>query len=68
MIREKFDLGGRVAIVTGAGRGLGTLEDIGALALYLASPASDWITGRMFQLDGGIGFEPLEYEGVFPIE
>ena len=47
---------------------LGTLEDIGALALYLASPASDWITGRMFQLDGGIGFEPLAYEGVFPIE
>jgi len=47
---------------------LGTLEDIASLAIYLACDASDWITGRMFQLDGGMGFEPLAYEGVFPAE
>ncbi len=49
-------------------RRLGTLEDIGALALYLASPASDWVTGRMFRLDGGLDFESVFFEGVFPME
>jgi len=31
----------------------GTVEDIAACALYLASPASSWITGKIFQVDGG---------------
>lgn len=28
-------------------------EDIAACALYLASPASGWVTGKIFQVDGG---------------
>ena len=31
----------------------GTVEDIAACALYLASPASGWVTGKIFQIDGG---------------
>ena len=31
----------------------GTVEDVAALALYLASPASGWMTGKILQLDGG---------------
>jgi len=32
---------------------LGTPEDIGNMALYLASPAASWITGAIFVVDGG---------------
>src|SRR4051812_47753849 len=31
----------------------GTPEDIACAALYLASPASSWITGKVLQVDGG---------------
>jgi 7-alpha-hydroxysteroid dehydrogenase len=31
----------------------GTPEDIAAAALYLASPASSWVTGKILQVDGG---------------
>jgi len=31
----------------------GTPEDIAACALYLASPAASWVTGKVFQVDGG---------------
>jgi len=31
----------------------GTVEDIAACALYLASPAAGWVTGKIFQIDGG---------------
>ena len=29
------------------------VEDIAACALYLASPAASWVTGKVFQIDGG---------------
>lgn len=32
---------------------LGTVEDIAAAALYLASPAGAWVTGKVFEVDGG---------------
>ncbi len=32
---------------------LGTPEDIATAALYLASPASSWVTGKVFEVDGG---------------
>ena len=32
---------------------LGTVEDIAAAALYLAAPASSWMTGKTLELDGG---------------
>lgn len=31
----------------------GTPEDIACAALYLASPASSWVTGKIFHVDGG---------------
>ncbi len=32
----------------------GEVEDIAACALFLASPAAAWITGKVFQVDGGV--------------
>jgi 7-alpha-hydroxysteroid dehydrogenase len=32
---------------------LGEVEDIALAALYLASPASSWVTGKIFEVDGG---------------
>ena len=32
----------------------GEPEDIAAAALYLASSASSWVTGKIFQIDGGV--------------
>jgi len=37
----------------------GTVEDIAACALYLASPASGWVTGKIFQIDGGTEFPAI---------
>jgi 7-alpha-hydroxysteroid dehydrogenase len=31
----------------------GEPEDIACAALYLASPAASWVTGKVFQVDGG---------------
>jgi 7-alpha-hydroxysteroid dehydrogenase len=33
---------------------LGDPEDIGLAALYLASPAGSFITGKVLEVDGGI--------------
>jgi 7-alpha-hydroxysteroid dehydrogenase len=33
---------------------LGEVEDIAACVLYLASPAASWVTGKIFEVDGGI--------------
>ena len=32
---------------------VGQVEDIAACALYLASPAASWVTGKIFEVDGG---------------
>ncbi len=40
---------------------LGDVRDISACAVYLASPASSWITGRVFNVDGGADAPPLEF-------
>jgi len=32
---------------------LGEVEDIALAALYLASPATSWVTGKVFEVDGG---------------
>ncbi len=32
---------------------IGEVEDVAACALYLASPAAAWVTGKIFEVDGG---------------
>jgi len=46
------DLRGKMEALTPLRR-LGQPEDVAALALYLASPASSWVTGKVFEVDGG---------------
>ena len=46
------DLRGKMEAMTPMRR-LGQPEDVAALALYLASPASSWVTGKVFEVDGG---------------
>jgi 7-alpha-hydroxysteroid dehydrogenase len=33
---------------------IGEVEDVAACALYLASPAASWVTGKVFAVDGGV--------------
>lgn len=33
---------------------LGQVQDIAAAAVFLASPASAWITGKILGVDGGV--------------
>ncbi len=50
---------------------LGKPEDFGPLAVYLASPASDYMTGEMFIADGGglaAGINPTGHAPVIPLE
>jgi 7-alpha-hydroxysteroid dehydrogenase len=47
------DLKGRMEALTPMRR-LGEVEDISMVALYLASPASSWVTGKIFEIDGGL--------------
>ena len=44
-------------------RRLGTVEDIAIAALYLASPASSWVTGKVFEIDGGTEATNWPFEG-----
>jgi 7-alpha-hydroxysteroid dehydrogenase len=41
-------------------RRLGEVEDIAAGALYLASPASSYVTGRVLDIDGGLTASNLD--------
>ena len=50
---------------------LGVPEDIGPVAVFLASPASDYMTGETFTLDGGGlagGLAPTGYAPEIPLE
>jgi 7-alpha-hydroxysteroid dehydrogenase len=46
------DIQQQMCELTPMGR-LGTVEDIAQAALFLASPASSWVTGKVFEIDGG---------------
>ncbi|CAN5728489.1 SDR family oxidoreductase [soil metagenome] len=52
MVLTDEDLRGQFIAGTPMGRP-GEPEDIACAALYLASPASSWVTGKIFQIDGG---------------
>ena len=50
---------------------LGRPEDIGPVAVFLAAPASDYMTGETFTLDGGglaAGLAPAGYGPLLPLE
>ena len=50
---------------------LGKPEDVGPLAVFLASSASDYMTGEMFIADGGGlagGIAPTGHDPVVPLE
>lgn len=68
MFLDDLSLKGKVAIVTGAkmaacipmGR-VGKLYELGYLATFLSSPASDFITGQIVFIDGGcLQFSPYK--------
>ncbi len=40
-------------------RRLGETDDIAIAALYLASPASSFVTGKLLEVDGGIEYPNL---------
>lgn len=53
-------LKGKVALITGGGQGVAALgrfgdpvKDIGAVAVFLAGPASCYVTGQTINVDGG---------------
>jgi 7-alpha-hydroxysteroid dehydrogenase len=46
------DLRRQMVALTPMGR-LGQPEDIALAVLYLASPAASWVTGKIFEIDGG---------------
>jgi 7-alpha-hydroxysteroid dehydrogenase len=46
------DLRKKMEALTPMGR-IGTTEDIALAALYLASPAGSWVTGKILEVDGG---------------
>ncbi len=48
----KGDLRKQMEALTPMAR-LGKPEDIAQAALFLASPASSWVTGKLFEIDGG---------------
>lgn len=53
MIWENETLREEIVDRTPAGR-IGQPSDIAGMALYLATPASDWTTGQVFVVDGGL--------------
>lgn len=53
MIWENETLREGIVDRTPAGR-IGQPSDIAGMALYLATPASDWTTGQVFVVDGGL--------------
>ncbi len=52
MVTADRSLAQQMIDLTPMGR-LGTVEDIGAAALYLLSDAGSWVTGKILEVDGG---------------
>jgi NAD(P)-dependent dehydrogenase (short-subunit alcohol dehydrogenase family) len=58
LLWETPDISQRVLSHTPLGR-FGEPEDVAGLALFLASPASDFVTGAVFVIDGGLNVSPV---------
>jgi 7-alpha-hydroxysteroid dehydrogenase len=56
------ELRGKMEALTPMGR-IGQVEDIATAALYLASPAASWVTGKVFEVDGGTEATNWPFEG-----
>jgi len=56
------DLRGKMAALTPMRR-IGAVEDIALAALYLASPAAAWVTGKVFEIDGGTESTNWPFDG-----
>jgi 7-alpha-hydroxysteroid dehydrogenase len=52
IVMSNEELRGEFERNTPMGR-IGRVEDVAACAVYLASPASEWVTGKVFEVDGG---------------
>ena len=48
-----LDLTSKIALVTGGRRGMGRLEEVSAMAVFLASDEASYVTGATFYVDGG---------------
>jgi 7-alpha-hydroxysteroid dehydrogenase len=56
------ELRAKMEALTPMGR-IGTVQDIALGALYLASPAASWVTGKVFEIDGGTEATNWPFEG-----
>jgi 7-alpha-hydroxysteroid dehydrogenase len=54
------NLRGQMERATPLGK-IGDPEDIAATALFLASPAGGYITGKVFEVDGGLDRPNLDF-------
>jgi len=57
LLWETPDISQRVLSHTPLGR-FGEPDDVAAMALFLASPESDYVTGAVFVVDGGLNASP----------
>jgi NAD(P)-dependent dehydrogenase (short-subunit alcohol dehydrogenase family) len=54
MMRQTIEeMGDELSEMTALGR-IGEPDDVGAAAIYLASPGSRWVTGALLPVDGGV--------------
>ena len=61
-IWDNDEVNAKIIASTPAGR-IASVEELEGLALYLASPASSYLTGQVIVIDGGLTLSPSSYGG-----